>query len=221
MDESVEDRMNFIKKVYSILSVQLTFTAAFTFVVMMAESTFMPILANQGVASLVLVTYCVSFCALACCGQDKKVPINYILLAVFTFCVSYIVALTCVKYTVTSVVQAATLTAGVSIALTVYAATTKTDFTIFGPLLFIFGFVFSISSIFFFLAWGPVSHLLFSAIGVVLFSFYLIYDTQVIIGGKNRQSALQLDDYILASVILYLDIINLFLYILSLTGEKK
>ena len=221
MDESVEDRMGFIKKVYTILSVQLTFTAVFTFVVMSAQSTFIPILTNPGVSSLIIVAYIGSICALVCCGLDKKLPINYILLAVFTFCVSYIVSLTCLRYTVSSVVQAASLTAGVSIAITVYAATTKTDFTIFGPLIFIFGFVFAITSIFFMLAWGPVSHLLFSAIGVILFSFYLIYDTQVIIGGKNRKEALQLDDYILASVTLYLDVINLFLYILALIGEEK
>ena len=212
--------MAFIRKVYTILSVQLTFTALFTFLVMGAPSMMMPFLTNPLLAAMILPAYIGTICALVCCGFDKKVPTNYILLAIFTFCVSYIVSLTCLRYTVASVVQAASLTAGVSIALTVYAATTKTDFTIFGPLLFIIGFVFSITSIFFFLAWGPVQNLLLSAIGVILFSFYLIYDTQVIIGGKNRKNVLTCDDYILASVTLYLDIINLFLYILSLIGEK-
>ena len=221
MDESVEDRMGFIKKVYTILSVQLTFTAIFTFGVMMASESTLQKLLNPAISSLIIPLYIGSICALICCGLDKKVPINYILLTIFTICVSYIVSMTCLRYTPSSVFQAATLTAGVSIAITVYAATTKTDFTIFGPLIFIFGFVFAITSILFFSAFGSASHLMFSAVGVILFSFYLIYDTQMIIGGQNRKDALQLDDYIIASVMLYLDVINLFLYILSLIGEKN
>ena len=221
MDESIEDRMGFIRKVYSILAIQLTFTAVFTFAVMLAEKAMLPILASPAVSMFFIPTYIASICALVCCGMDKRFPINYILLAVFTFCVSWIVSLTCLRYSITSVVQAASLTAGVTVALSLYAITTKSDFTICGPLVFIMGFVFAITSLFLMLAWGPASHLFMSAFGVILFSFYIIYDTQVIIGGKNRKNVLTVDDYILASVTLYLDIINLFLYILSMIGDEK
>jgi FtsH-binding integral membrane protein len=39
-------------------------------------------------------------------------------------------------------------------------------------------------------------------------------------GGKDRSYECDEDDYILAAVLLYLDIINLFLYILKLLGNK-
>ena len=59
-------------------------------------------------------------------------------------------------------------------------------------------------------------------VGVLLFSFYLLYDTQIIIGGKHRRYQIEEDSYVLASVALYLDIINMFLYILELlNGEWK
>ena len=56
--------------------------------------------------------------------------------------------------------------------------------------------------------------------GVILFSFYLIYDTQLIIGGKHRQYQFTEDMYILASLTLYLDIINIFIYLLEIMNSK-
>eukprot|EP00355_Strombidium_rassoulzadegani_P001353 CAMPEP_0168613086 /NCGR_PEP_ID=MMETSP0449_2-20121227/3266_1 /TAXON_ID=1082188 /ORGANISM="Strombidium rassoulzadegani, Strain ras09" /LENGTH=99 /DNA_ID=CAMNT_0008653701 /DNA_START=416 /DNA_END=715 /DNA_ORIENTATION=+ len=98
--------------------------------------------------------------------------------------------------------------------------TTKSDFTVCGPLLFILGFVFSMFSLLSFM-FGFRNNLLFAAIGVILFSFYLLVDTQMIIGGSNRKYKIDEDSYILASVALYLDIINIFLYILEIIGNSK
>ena len=70
------------------------------------------------------------------------------------------------------------------------------------------------------LIFGPAMNLFWCMLGVMIFSIYIIIDTQMIVGGKNR---FQIDEdrYILASVILYLDIINLFLEILRLMGDNK
>lgn len=48
---------------------------------------------------------------------------------------------------------------------------------------------------------------------------YILIDTQLILGGKNKE--LTLDNHILGSVILYVDIIGLFLKLLQLLGDKK
>ena len=56
--------------------------------------------------------------------------------------------------------------------------------------------------------------------GVILFSFYLIYDTQLIIGGKHRQYQFTEDMYILGALTLYLDIINIFIYLLEIMNSK-
>ena len=94
------------------------------------------------------------------------------------------------------------------IALTIYALTTKTDFTVCGGvlcvclggliLLGIFSFVF-----------GPTMAFVYDVLGVILFGVYLIYDTQMICGGKKN--SISKDDYILGALNIYLDIINLFL----------
>ena len=147
-------------------------------------------------------------------------PLNYALLCVFTLCVSYIVSLSTLRYDPIIVIQAAFLTAAMTCAITVYAITTKSDFTVFGPFMFIIGFVFAVAGIFSFM-WGPTMHLAYACIGVVLFSFYLLIDTQMIIGGKNRKYKIDADSYVLASVVLYLDIINIFLYILQIIGGGR
>ena len=72
--------------------------------------------------------------------------------------------------------EAATLTFAVCLAITVYAFTTTTDFTIFGPILFIFGFVFAVAGIFM-AAFGYHHGIVYSSIGVIFFSFYLLFDT--------------------------------------------
>jgi FtsH-binding integral membrane protein len=48
-------------------------------------------------------------------------------------------------------------------------------------------------------------------------SVYLIIDTQMIVGGHYLKYSI--DDYIMASVNLYLDIINIFIYLLAIMGK--
>ena len=218
--EDPQTRLGFIRKVYGILTAQLGFTAFFVVFVMNASNDFKVALFNPSLMIAVIVLYISSICALACCGFDKKVPMNYILLTIFTVCVSYIVSLSTLRYPAEIVIEAAFLTAAMTLAITVYAMTTKTDFTIFGPLMFILGFVFCVAGLLSF-AFGPQMHLAYACIGVILFSFYLLIDTQMIIGGKNRKYKIDADSYILASVALYLDIINIFLYLLSILGGGR
>ena len=56
--------------------------------------------------------------------------------------------------------------------------------------------------------------------GAALFGLYLVFDTQMMMGG-NHKYALSPEEYIFAALNLYLDIVNLFLYILSILNEGK
>lgn len=49
---------------------------------------------------------------------------------------------------------------------------------------------------------------------------YLVFDTQLMIGGKHKYS-LSPEEYIFAALNLYLDIINIFIYILSIIGLSR
>ena len=60
----------------------------------------------------------------------------------------------------------------------------------------------------------------YAAVGALLFMVYIVYDTQLMMGGKHKYS-IDPEEYIFAALNLYLDIINLFLYILTLIGAAK
>jgi len=119
-----------------------------------------------------------------------------------------------------SVALAAFMTAFVVLALTVYAFRTSTDFTMKGGSLYIFATVLAVSSlILLFVRPDSILMLIYSAAGVILFGLYLIYDVQIIVGGGRYE--ITEDDFIIGALIVYLDIVMLFLHILRLIGAKK
>ncbi len=60
-------------------------------------------------------------------------------------------------------------------------------------------------------------HILYCSVATVVFSFILIADTQMIKGGKSN--SIGEDDYILAALMIYVDIITIFLQILQILSE--
>ena len=54
---------------------------------------------------------------------------------------------------------------------------------------------------------------------IIFYGAYLIYDTQLIVGGRRRE--LTLDDYVIGALILYLDIIKIILKLLELCKKKE
>ena len=113
-----------------------------------------------------------------------------------------------------AVLIAVGITAGVTLALTVFALQTKIDFTVCGGILFAVLIVFIIAIFLFsFLPSSKWTMIGIGIAGALIFSCYLVYDTQLMMGGKHAYS-LSPEEYIFASLNIYLDIVNLFLYIL-------
>lgn len=105
------------------------------------------------------------------------------------------------------------------IVLTIFAVTQPVNYNaLIGVLV---GCVFSLLffGIFCWIDWCPILINLYCSLGVMLFSIYLIIDTKLIFG-NNRGLQLSADDYIVGALILYIDIIQMFLYVLMLLGKK-
>ena len=60
----------------------------------------------------------------------------------------------------------------------------------------------------------------YGSIGALIFSLYIVYDTQLMMGGKHKY-ALSPEEYIFAALNIYLDVINLFMYILMIVGFSR
>merc|ERR1719221_112950 len=169
-----------------------------------------------------------SICVLACCAPMlRKYPQNYAFLFGFTIAVGVLVGFLCAAYTAQSVILAVAVTFAVFASLTVYAWNTSTDFTGYAPYIFAalsclifmgFGiFILSLCGVQF--EWLMM---LYDVIGVLIFSFYIVFDTQLILGEwGGHKTQFSIDDYVFASLNLYMDIINLFLHILSLMGDRE
>ena len=49
---------------------------------------------------------------------------------------------------------------------------------------------------------------MFALFGIIIYTFYILYDSRLIYVGENRK--IEKDEYILGSVLIYTDIINIF-----------
>ena len=151
---------------------------------------------------------------------SKKVPYNYISLFIMTIFLSLMCAFFALSFSFESVVFCICLTAISSIAITIYAYYSTADWGIIKALLMVIigqsgGFIL-MALIFNNEMMEKVLCLVFT----LLFGVYLVYDTQVIMK-KFGQEVFQVDDYIFAAIQIYLDIINLFMIILSVFGKNK
>jgi len=158
-----------------------------------------------------------------CCFEEllRKFPQNYVFLFVWTALESLGVGMLCAVFPADIVVQAIGITAAITVVLGLFALQTTYDFTGFGPYLFVFllclmgfGILASFSK-------SETVKQAYSCGGALLFSCYIVYDVQLIQGGAEKKHEYSVDDYILAALNLYLDIINLFLYILQILAADR
>lgn len=167
------------------------------------------------------VIFFITYLAIACCESvRRKSPANLIAMGIFTLALSVMTASIAIYHDVYWVLMAIGITAALCLGLTLFSFQTKIDFTGIGMYLFAATwilFIFGILAIVFFARGYPVVHTVYSALIALLFSVYLIYDTQQIMGGKKYE--ISPEEHIYASVQLYIDVVYIFLAILSL-GRK-
>jgi hypothetical protein len=115
------------------------------------------------------------------------------------------------------VLEAAFLTGAVVGSLTLYtfwAVKRGSDFSFLGPFLFASLMVMMLFSIIqLIIPLGPTGRMVFAGIGALVMCGFIVYDTCDLI---KRYSY---DDYIWAAIAIYGDIINLFIYLLSLLND--
>mmetsp|Transcript_78383 Transcript_78383/g.123784 ORF Transcript_78383/g.123784 Transcript_78383/m.123784 type:complete len:244 (+) Transcript_78383:68-799(+) len=224
-------RQGFIQKVYGILGTQLALTTVIGYSVMQYGESLM----KDNPSLVMTLLWCslafsmAIICAASCFPNlMRETPQNYILLFLFTVAESVLVGFICVQYTKESVIICLAITALVVLGLTLFACQTSYDFTGAGPYLFAFlvvlmgfGLAISIAS------WCGLSgeafqtlRILYAAGGALLFSVYIVYDTQLIVGDKHK-NRFGPDDYCMAAISLYIDIIQLFLFMLELFGSRR
>ena len=224
-----EERINlqifkgFLVKVYGILSVQLIITLFFIFL-FQKDSIKEYFSENSGMAVFLnLISAVVFFITLIMISTNpnlgKKVPNNYISLLVITICMSLMCALFAINYSFQIVLFCVILTIISSVTITIYAYSSNTDWRYTRGLVAVIlsqcaGFILMV-----FILNITFLEMVCCFFFTLLFGVYLVYDTQEIM--RKYGEVYSIDDYIYASLQIYLDIARLFLAILAAIGKAK
>jgi FtsH-binding integral membrane protein len=150
----------------------------------------------------------------------REFPKNVLLTLLFTFVEGVFIApfLAVAEQAAPGTVgQAGLLTFAAFGGLTLYAAVSRRDFSAWGSFFFIGLIVLMIAMVINFFVASAAASLWISAIGVLVFAGLLVFDTwRILRSGQFGQ-----DDYVIAAVQIYLDLLNMFLFILSLLGNRS
>lgn len=235
-DNAFEDkaiRRGFIRKVYGILCIQLSISLGSVLLFTMSKEA-----QNFAFNSFwfFIVAFGMSICTLCpmMCSQSlrRQTPHNYIFLILFTIAfailIGYVAAATADRGLGRSrpetgeslVMLAVVLTAGIVLGLTLFAFQTKWDLTAYNGTMFVILLCFTLSGfVVLFFRHISIARIIWPCVAASLFSIYIVIDTQLIVGGEHRKYQISSEEYIFASLLLYVDIIYLFIYILHMLNR--
>ncbi|KAK4355775.1 hypothetical protein RND71_024746 [Anisodus tanguticus] len=207
-----ELRWGFIRKVYYILASQIILTTVVSAVAVF----YTPInnLLRGNTILLVILIFLPLILLLPLYFYREKHPLNFVFLGLFTITLSIGIGVSCANTNGKIVLEALILTSAVVLALTGYtfwASKRGQDFSFLGPILYTSLFVLVLTAILqLFFPLGSIATAIYCTISAIAFCAYIVYDT------GNLIKRFTYDQYIWASVNLYLDILNLFLDVLRL-----
>ncbi len=205
---TLQDRSDFVSKVYTMLGISLLICSAGAYYGMsMPMGLYFP---------MVIVEFILLF---ACMFLQRSYPLNIVLLFLFTFISGITIGPVLTAYVLHGVggviptaVAATAVTFG---ALSLYVNVSKKDFSFLQGYLFVGLIGLILMGLLGFFFHLPINNTIYSCIGVVIFSGFVLVDTSNLIRRYDN------DQYVAATLGLYLDILNLFLFILSLLGGSR
>jgi FtsH-binding integral membrane protein len=223
-------RNQFIRKVLSLLLIQLSITFFWVALVTTVQSlqnfvkSNIPLLVISWILvfAIIILVFCTKKWA-------KEYPYNYIGLFSFvssrqTIVMSYAVGWICSLYSPESILACCLICLGITLTLVIYALKvmsrqTKTDFTSKRAIVMVF-----VASIFFFaiaitFSYNSPGYTVAAFFIACIFGIMVVFDVQAIAGG--RYSEISLDHYVISTLMLYIDIMGMLIYLLSFLGKKS
>ncbi|XP_007547398.1 protein lifeguard 1 [Poecilia formosa] len=210
-------RRGFIRKVYLTLMIQLLPTVGIICAFLYWDTLKTWVRENYWFSYTMMSGVLVLILALSCCGNIRRqVPLNFIALGLFTVAEGLMLGSVAAYFEAEAVMWAVGATALVSFGMSLFAMQSKWDFTAGSGCLWMFAW-----SLFSFLLMCAIIrsqflYIFYAYLGTVLFSLYLVFDTQLILGGKHRKYEISPEEYVFAALNLYLDIVTLFFFLLQI-----
>lgn len=213
-------RRTFIRKVFSVLSLQLAVTTGFVAIFTFEPHVKLFVIRNSWTYWVGYLVFVVPYFVILCCREfRRKHPWNLIFLSVLTLAMSYMVGVISSFYDTDIVMMAFSITVVVCFTVIIFSLQTKYDFTSWYGVLFVCGIVLFCFGILCIILYSRIMDLIYSTLGALLFTCFLALDTQRLLGDKNL--SIDPEEYIFASLSLYLDIIQIFQFILRILGRSR
>ncbi|XP_073835699.1 protein lifeguard 1-like [Musca autumnalis] len=211
-------RRRFIRKSYLILAAQLLVTMGLVTALVLWDAFYEYIEVHPMLIFVALGILLVISLLLSCCSDlRRKSPINYICLIIFTLAQTFLLAVVSCRYDTKVILMAAGSTALICVALSLFAMQTKWDFTPLRGVLLISLIVLLILGLLLYFFRSYMLMIIYCSIGVFVYSVFIIYDTQLMVGG-NHAYAIGPDEHVFAALNLYIDILQIFLFLLHIIG---
>lgn len=209
------ERATLVRRTYGLVFVSVLVTmlgAAFAF----TQDAVM-----QGVREHPFITFICMFIPLIMAQRAaREFPKNVILTLIFTFIEGIWLApfLQLAERSAPGTVgQAGLLTFSAFGVLSLYVTVSKRDFSAWGSFFIVGLWVLLATMVLNFFMHSAAMSLWISGVGVLVFSGLLVFDTWRIL----RSGTYGQDDYVIAAVQIYLDLLNMFVFILSLLGGGR
>ncbi|XP_050511720.1 protein lifeguard 4-like [Diabrotica virgifera virgifera] len=204
-------RLAFIRKVYGLLSMQILLTFIIASICLFTPPIKSFVHTNDW---MMMFSFIASIALLVPLHiKRKESPTNFILLIAFTVVQAYTIGVIVTFYSKVVVLQALVLTLVVLVALTAFTFQTKRDFSATHSALFAGLCILIVGGFMQIFIQSSILELGIGLGGAFLFCLFIVVDTQMIM------KTLSPEEYILATINLYMDIINLFVYILRILQE--
>ncbi|KAM3605353.1 uncharacterized protein V6R79_024383 [Siganus canaliculatus] len=207
-------RRGFVRKVFSILTLQLLFTFSVVCVFTFSSVVKAAVQANLWAYLSSFIVFVVVAIALNCCSSfSRRHPWNLVGLVVVTLSLSYMVGAVASFHDTTAVVITMGITLAISVAIIVFSMQTRYDFTICYGVLLILAVDVMMFGIFCTFYYSYITEVAYGCLGALLYSLFLMIDCQLLMGRMSYR--LDPEEYVNAALTLYLDIILIFLFLLG------
>lgn len=216
--------VDFMYRVYGWMSVGLTVTAAIAYGISTSPALTVKIATNPGIVIALLLLQVGLVIGLSAFITKMSPASAAVLFVAYAASVGVTLSSIFLVYSLPSIYATFFITAGMFMAMAIYGYLTKTDLTQIGNIMVmaVFGLVIGLVVNMF---WQNSSFdLLLSAVGVFVFTVLTAYDTQKIkqLGENMVLSGQSLPGVaIIGALTLYLDFINLFLFLLRILGQQR
>lgn len=212
VETSENTLVNFVKQTYKFFAASVLFATIGAYIGM----GFVSYMTKGVFFGLVIVEFAL---LLGLIFLKSKPIVNVMLLFAFTFItgvtlVPLLASVLGLQGGASIVAQALLMTTIIFGVMSFFALKTTKDLANMGKMLFVALVVIVIASLVNIFLGNPLLQVIIAAVGAIVFSLYIAYDTQNIIRGRY-------DSPIMAAINLYLDVLNLFISLLQLLSLNR